>query len=446
MDVGGLRRHRASPEVLCALLVWMLYLVTRFRLPTDPITLSDDDDGSLMRQVIFGGTGLLAFLRFFSTGSLGSVLAVRRVDFGLAALLIGSLLWSVEPVLTFKRSLIFLFGLAALACVVHMTDRPVRLMQRTLVGFTGLVALASVVFWFVLPRDCVENPLRPGLAGIAEHPNTLAPFLALGFAVSFGMNEVGRGKLLLRVLQASQLTGLWLAESMTSLSMLLATLAAFFVLSSSSYLRGVAQLAGTLVAGAVFVAGPRLFGNRVLGWMGRDSSFSGRDELWDVLMIEAWKKPIFGHGYGAFWYEGRGRELVTTWNPRQAHNAYLDTLTELGIFGLCVVLFAFHARIASAWVRHRGAPGTPQRLAAASLVAIPAGLLTVYGFGQSFLFRLDSFPFFVCLWCTLLLANEDGNHLSREFAVYESTASQPDGAAGLDPAGVRGRTESRRSP
>jgi O-antigen ligase len=129
------------------------------------------------------------------------------------------------------------------------------------------------------------------------------------------------------------------------------------------------------------------------------------------------EEPILGHGFGAFWTEGKGRELVQTWNPRQSHHAYLDVLVELGAVGLVAVICVFPIGLLIAWLRHSGAAGSERRKAVSAMLAVSFAYMGIYAFGQSFFLRFDAFPFFVLAWITMILGNPDANNLDTEFSL-----------------------------
>jgi exopolysaccharide production protein ExoQ len=72
--------------------------------------------------------------------------------------------------------------------------------------------------------------------------------------------------------------------------------------------------------------------------MGRDSTLTGRTELWSTLgrMIV---DPLLGTGFESFWLGERVSRLwsVYWWHPRQAHNGYLEVLLNLGWFGIALI-------------------------------------------------------------------------------------------------------------
>ncbi|HTG43662.1 MAG TPA: O-antigen ligase family protein [Verrucomicrobiae bacterium] len=68
--------------------------------------------------------------------------------------------------------------------------------------------------------------------------------------------------------------------------------------------------------------------------LGRDTTFTGRTEIWEELIPIAMNSPILGCGYGGFWV----KPVETGVN--EAHNGYIDVLLEQGIVGL-LLLFHF---------------------------------------------------------------------------------------------------------
>jgi O-antigen ligase len=418
---------RFRPDVLLVgvVLLWLTYNVCGLRIPWSPIVVSDSDSGAAMRQMIFTLAALVACRRLFVTRSIGPVLVQHLGLVGLGAWLVLGAGLSADPVLTVKRGLIFNFGLVTLLTVVHASSRPVQLMQRIVTAVTMVAAWVSVVGFFVFPKAAVSIPHRPGLAGVAGHPNTLAPAMVVGFLVSLGVRcPPGRGRLALRFGQAGLLIALVLTNSITSIVLLLGGVLIYAALVLRPYRRGVVQLAVVSTVLLVSLVGLQTMKAVFFDVVDRDPSLSGRDELWSAVLHEGLKEPLFGQGFGAFWYEGRGREIVGTWNPRQAHHAYLDVFVDVGAVGLVLVLLVLAGSFWTAWMRIRPAPGSACRSAVASMVAVAASLFSLYAFGESFLLKLDKLPMFCMLWFVCLLGNRDENRIERELSEAPAPAAE----------------------
>jgi len=415
--VATRRQYRGAALLTAALLLWMLYMATGFRLPTQPIEVSDANASAIYRQVTFAGAGLLAMAILYFRQALGSLLAARLPFALFAAYLASSIVWSENPALTVKRAAVFAFGVIAQIGIVHISRRPIAGMLSSVVAFCSLAAVLSILLHLALPAPYTVNPARPGLAGISNHPNTFAPFLSIGLTLSLGITLAKRrDRRLLLFGQAAMAIALALTHSVTAWASTIACLALYCFLIAKPYQRGIIQIltvAGTLL---IFAAGWSNVKSSLFEASGRDESLSGRDQLWAVVWEKASEHSLIGRGFGAFWTEGKGRELVQTWNPRQSHHAYLDVYVDLGATGLLATLALFHLSILMAWPRTKGPKSSAQRRAVAALVAVSLGYAVSYAMSQSYLLRFDTFPFFVLVWTTLLLTNSGKNRIECEFA------------------------------
>lgn len=421
---GYMDTLRAHPFRYCLtiiLILWIIYAATNFRSPLSPIVLSDDNASSAVRQLIFGSAGMCAFGLLFLTRNIGAAIALNLPLCALAAFVAISTLWSPEPGLSAKRAILYLFCFATLLTTVHASKTPVRSMLLTIVSATATIALISLIMYIALPQANSVNPARPGLAGVSVHPNTLAPFLSIGLLLSLGITSRGpRESLSLRAAQGFLGLGLLLTFSITTWLSTAVGIGLYVFLSASNYRRGLIQLsiAATLMLGTII--GWQNVQNAAFEATGRDASLSGRDELWSIVMNEGQKHPLFGKGYGAFWTEGKGRELVQTWNPRQSHNAYLDVWLDLGVLGLIGVGLCYHCALFTHWHRLSGNSGSSQRRALAALYACAIAYMISYAFAQSFFLRFDSFPFMVLTWSILLITNRDHNNINTEFPMAKA--------------------------
>ena len=149
---------------------------------------------------------------------------------------------------------------------------------------------------------------------------------------------------------------------------------------------------------------------------GRDATLAGRDELWQMVLKESEKYPMFGTGFGAFWYPDRGVELVLTWNPKQAHHSWIDLVAELGWVGLVAFVALVPLRLLPAWQRCAGVRGTARRDAVAAIFASTVVLLAMASRSESFFLRMDKLPWFITVWGLLLLDNRGDNDCDAEFA------------------------------
>ncbi|HEV7846236.1 MAG TPA: O-antigen ligase family protein [Thermoleophilaceae bacterium] len=100
---------------------------------------------------------------------------------------------------------------------------------------------------------------------------------------------------------------------------------------------------------------------------------SGRWQFWEAA-IGQWKEhPVTGDGAGSFepWWAQHG---TLDWFVRNAHSLWLETLGELGVIGLLLLLGAFGVGIAAGAGRLRGRVDD-ERASVAALLAVVAGFV-----------------------------------------------------------------------
>lgn len=127
------------------------------------------------------------------------------------------------------------------------------------------------------------------------------------------------------------------ADSSTSLVTLVVGAATFLGLRLFRKLKIMVPQVGLLALLTFFagfgVSAPFLGGSNVATFsalVGRNSTLTGRTEVWATLLPAMKQKPLLGYGFGSFWTDAR-REL---YQIPSAHNGYLDILLELGEVGL----------------------------------------------------------------------------------------------------------------
>lgn len=269
------------------------------------------------------------------------------------------------------------------------------------------MSLMSLAWMIVFPTNITTNPGRPGLAGISNHPNTLAPACAIGCT----MFSVLRAET--RLLFVSKWVGflscliaLFLTGSVTSMLLGLVGTSLALILVVGGYAGVISGMFLAALILAVTIMGHAAVSTMLFQSLDRDPSMSGRDQLWAIIWEQIQVHPLFGHGWGAFWTEGKGRELVESWNPRQSHNAYLDVMLDIGTIGLVILLLPIGQSVKGALVLCGSAANKNTQRAIAGCLGVMISLLLVYGLQQSFLGKPDSFTFAVFLCLALAINNE----------------------------------------
>lgn len=397
--------------------LWTIYIVTQFRMPWTPLTYSEEAPTGGIRQIFFTLGVMFAMRRLIYTNTTSQILGMHMGGLLLGILLVSSVLWSTDKVLTIKRSMVYVFGYLMIIALVHVPRWPLRYYMKVIVNTMGWIAWVSIIAHFVFPKNCTVLSIRPGLAGLTVHPNVFGPCLEMAWGIGLGMPTLSRFE---KAHKYFMMTGLIVALLMSnSVTALIATVIAtglYVIFTTNSYKSGAIILTGLAAGAVVQFIGVKNLKSFFFELVGRDESMSGRDTLWSDVFNAGMLSPVFGSGYGAFWYEGRGRELTGTWNPRQAHNAYIDVFVDIGVLGLILVLLVVHYKLITTWQNHAGERGTRQRNAVGAFVSMGIGLCFVGAFGESFLLKLDKFQFFCLFWGIMVFENYDRNNVTAEFA------------------------------
>jgi O-antigen ligase len=82
----------------------------------------------------------------------------------------------------------------------------------------------------------------------------------------------------------------------------------------------------------------------VLGILHRDTTLTGRTELWHAIFLSVAKHPWLGYGFNAFWMaEGESSTISeqVNWFAKDAHNGFLGVVLDTGLLGLSILLAGY---------------------------------------------------------------------------------------------------------
>jgi O-antigen ligase len=113
----------------------------------------------------------------------------------------------------------------------------------------------------------------------------------------------------------------------------------FLMVSVTGALISVVGAVLSLVKTSTFDA---FFGVAAIGRSSHVASLTGRLPLWEEIFKYVERKPLFGHGYGAYWTTKRVEDFAQMfyWEPPNGHSIYVDTLVELGCIGFVTLVGA----------------------------------------------------------------------------------------------------------
>jgi exopolysaccharide production protein ExoQ len=234
-----------------------------------------------------------------------------------------------------------------------VTDsKPELAFRRLLTRASFILIPLSVLFvkyYPALGRSYNQWTYLPSYGGVTTNKNTLGMICML-----FGLGSVWRlqgayrdkdqPRRMPRLIAHGIILGMifwlfWMANSATALSC--------FVMASGLILatgfRAIDRRPGImnfLVFAMIIVPIFSLFvsaGGGLLQTIGRDSSLTGRTDIWNLALSMA-GNPLYGTGYEGFWM---GKRLEAMWrvdrNISQAHNGYIEIYLNLGLIGLVLL-------------------------------------------------------------------------------------------------------------
>lgn len=262
----------------------------------------------------------------------------------ISALAVASILWSASASITAKRSAV-LIGMTMMGVYIGLRYT-ITEQVRLVAGVMLFAVVASALSALFLPALGIDSIYGDWIVrGVFLQKNHLGRVAAMGVLAFFLLTLAAKRRKLLWV--AGFVTCaivLLFSFSITSIFALTFCLLAYFPLRLVKihwHVQVPLWLCSMGIAALLTIFLAENFDASLMA-MGRDRSFSGRDELWDVLLQMIGYKPWLGYGLHAFWFEERfwvWRRIG--WMPMQAHSGYLETLLDIGAVGLTLLLVAF---------------------------------------------------------------------------------------------------------
>ena len=301
----------------------------------------DEAARSRLRLLLLPGimlAPLLALIRFRALATL----FLRNVFLMLLLVWVTlSFTWTMAPDVTGRR----IISLTANTLIVGflVVDRDIKQILRLFSWIMFIILSASLIFILVRP-ELGMMPDGRGLRGAFTHKNLMGEtvvvsliifFAALkGGAISRGMGFLGYGLALALLLPVG-------AASSIVVGLIIICVHVFFLTDVLSGRQRAVLLA--FGVSTVLIASGVLFANldEALGLLGRDTTLTGRTDIWSFVLSKIAERPWLGYGFAAFFETQRfGRYVLDGfgWSIPTAHNGYLETVLGLGWIGLAILL------------------------------------------------------------------------------------------------------------
>lgn len=276
----------------------------------------------------------------------------------LAILAIASTAWSLDPMLTLRRSIPFalaaLFGLWF--AVRFEPAQQLAILRLTMIA----VVIATIAIVNAAPSIGLDH--TPGHAtdwqGVFTQKNACGRMMVLATAVIlFGpritLKRAASLLLFLFVLYMSGSRGAWVIQAVVFLLWLVLLAARRAGVRLRLVTVVTAPIAAALVAALTVLLLPR-----ILLFLGRDATLSGRTVIWAQVAQFIRQRPFFGYGYDAFWRGMLGPSLqidaAVHFVVEHAHNGFLEIGLEFGLAGLVVFVISWllaWRRLLPFWLR-----------------------------------------------------------------------------------------------
>lgn len=188
---------------------------------------------------------------------------------------------------------------------------------------------------FKLSQIAMGVPPITRTGGLLGNPNTLARWIVAVFPFLFLMRKLGHmRKRTFYIYSTILLAGILITLSRTGIALLLGTWLIYIVLSrKSSIARTGYSLAAIMctIAGILFIVSIDSNIERL------SFDLNDRDVIWSLLLKSISESPLLGVGFGVSSeaiIDERGYFFSKSYS---AHNFYLETISEIGIFGALMV-------------------------------------------------------------------------------------------------------------
>ena len=262
----------------------------------------------------------------------------------LALVAIVSTVWSQDPLFTLRRSLVMF---ATTSFGIYFGSRFAVPEQLRLLGWTcALVVLTSCFMAIFLPQYGVDHHLFPGAwKGAFTHKNSLSRAMVLS-ALVFYFARPPAGWWVRWLGIAGALCLLVLSKSVTGIvvfAVMILTLPLYRLLRSKLTVAvPVSIVVGLAALGSGFLLYTML--PSLLEALHRDTTLTGRAQLWQAILLSIAKRPWLGYGFNAFWKaNGESSRVIqqVSWFVQGAHNGFLDLTLDLGILGLSILIAGY---------------------------------------------------------------------------------------------------------
>ncbi len=277
-------------------------------------------------------------------GSMGKM----RILIALFMLAAFSILWSIDPMLTFRRMIPLWMWLIV---GIYFGERySIDEFLQLLGSAFAIVITVTFALYFVHPSYVLDPGHETAWRGICLHKNTFGAYMVMSGLVFATCARKTLPFVNYSFCAASAFL-VFLSHSATAwvLGAIILVAMPVFRLAKLPMTQFVPICTFTALCVTELAVWPP---QSVLELLGRDASLTGRTDLWAAVMIAISRRPLLGYGYDAFWQGVKGESLQAAinagWLAPHSHNGYLELALGLGIPGLALFGLIYISLVISA--------------------------------------------------------------------------------------------------
>lgn len=358
-QVGG-----AGGLVLLSILFWLIFYQN---LPNDlagmaskgPVILANTEDRIIKVSMIAMSVYFIAS-RWLLTRSLATNINAGAAMFLVLAPL--SAAWSIEPAATLLRY-VSLVTISLVCFAIALAGWHRRRFQQVATPPLMFILLTSLVVGIAAPDQIAEIGTdisqKGAWHGITHSKNEFGMMASIAAIICTNRWLAWEGRAYWSIAGAvAAFACLILSRSNTSLFATLVGLLSMVLVMRVPFIRQrysghvAVAIAATLLLYELVIQnvlpGVNVLLAPVMSLTGKDTTFSARTVIWDVIKQHIQAAPYLGTGYGAYWLGPFPTSPsyvfvpLMYFYPTEAHNGYLDVTNDLGMLGLiCVLAFVF---------------------------------------------------------------------------------------------------------
>jgi exopolysaccharide production protein ExoQ len=273
----------------------------------------------------------------------------------LVGIAIASMLWTVAPDITTRRS-ILLLGTSLFGTYLAIRFS-LREQLQLLACACGLVVVLSFVFAIALPFYGIMSVQEGGVhagawRGVMTHKNILGRvsvlsnlvflFTALGTTTKYNYQWlcwVGYGLSVALIILCTSKTAI-IACIVLTVTFLLFRSWRWNYSYVIPFTIGIVLVVGS---GGILIIDNL---DVIAGAVGRDLTLTGRTDIWSVMLEKIAERPLIGYGFNAFWRDWDSEVTASVWRELAwecpyGHNGMMDLLAELGIPALIAFVCSY---------------------------------------------------------------------------------------------------------